>query len=214
MSHLADADADSSKNVNEAVKHFDTAVDTVLESGLKPKLFHIGQSAGSLRARSRYANAIRLGISLYGINPFPAKHTVSKQLQQLRPALRLVSTISKVNDLKKGDKVSYNYTFTAPKPMRVGVLPLGYHEGVNRELSSRGAVKRSKKFLPIVGRVCMNHTMIDLEGNSAKAGDEVAVYSNLQEDKNSINAIAAAHNLFPYTLLTDLSPDVRRYLVE
>lgn len=213
MSHLADADGTDQGTVDQAVERFDDAVDTILESGLRPSLFHIGQSAGSLRAKSRHANAMRLGISLYGINPFPPGHALHKKLQVLKPALSLVSTISKVHELSKGDKVSYNYTFTAPKAMRIGVLPLGYHEGVNRALSNKGVVKAGKRSLPIVGRVCMNHTMLSLEGAKVKVGDEVIVYSNQYRDPNSINGIAREHDLFTYSLLTDLSPDVRRYLV-
>ncbi|HTH71777.1 MAG TPA: alanine racemase C-terminal domain-containing protein, partial [Candidatus Pristimantibacillus sp.] len=150
----------------------------------------------------------------YGVNPFPKNHKLHKALGGLKPAMRLVSTITKVIDLKKGDKVSYNYTFTAPKKMRIGVLPLGYFEGVNRALSNEGAVKIGKQFMPIVGRVCMNHTMVSLEGLHAAVGHEVVVYSNNPKDRNSIDSIAAEHNLFNYTLLTSLSSDVRRVMVE
>ena len=156
---------------------------------------------------------MRLGIGLYGINPFPKSHPLHAKLTGLRPAMRLVSTITKVIELKKGDKVSYNYTFTAPKDMKIGVLPLGYFEGVNRVLSNKGVIKIGDKFTPIVGRVCMNHTMISLEGLEAKVGDEVVVYSNNPKDKNAIDNIEAEHSLFDYSLLTSLSHDIRRLLV-
>jgi len=213
MTHLADADGTTEETVAQAAGLFDTCVDALIAQGFQPTLFHIGQSAGSLRVRSRYANAVRIGIGLYGVNPFPAGHPRYQDCRDLRPAMRLVSTISRINELEKGDKVSYNYTFTAPKAMRIGVLPLGYHEGVNRVLSNVGTVKIGSNFQPIVGRVCMNHTMISLEGTTAQVGDEVIVYSDRIEDKNSIDAIAAEHGLFTYNLLTNLSPDVRRYLV-
>ncbi len=214
MSHLADADGVSQRTVDESVVQFDSCVDTILARGFKPTLFHIGQSAGSLRVQSRHANAIRLGISLYGINPFPPAHPLYKTCQELKPALRLISTISKINELKKGDKVSYNYTFTAPKAMRIGILPLGYHEGVNRALSNKGIVKVGSHYQPIVGRVCMNHTLVSLEGVKAKVLDEVVIYGDQVEGKNSIVSIAKKHGLFSYSLLTDLSPDVRRYLTK
>lgn len=214
MSHLADADGEDPATVAEAVGRFDRCVELVREAGASPTILHIAQTAGSLKAKSKHANAMRLGIGLYGINPFPRGHQLNSVLKDLRPALRLVSTITKVVQLKKGDKVSYNYTFTAPKDTTIGVLPLGYYEGVNRALSNKGVVKIGNKFTPIVGRVCMNHTMISLEGINAKVGDEVVVYSNDPKDKNAIDQIAAEHNLFNYTFLTSLSPDVRRVLVE
>ncbi len=213
MSHLADPDGERADTIHAAVKLFDACVEKILASGLKPTLFHTAQSAGSLRAESGYANAIRLGIGLY-LNPYPASHHLHAICKDLRPALRLVSTITKINHLESGDKVSYNYTFTAPRALRVGVLPLGYHEGVNRALSNKGVVKIGTRFQPIVGRVCMNHTIIGLAGTSAKVGDEVVVYSNASADPNSVDSIAAQHGLFPYSLLTDLSPDVRRVMTE
>jgi alanine racemase len=213
MSHLADSDGDDPQTVDAAVKLFDQCVETVRKSGASPTIIHIAQTAGSVCATSRYANTIRLGIGLYGINPFSPQHPDFSKLADLRPALRFISTVTKTIDLKKGESISYNYTFTAPKDMRIGVLPLGYYEGLPRALSNAGCVKYGKEFLPIVGRICMNHTMINLEGNEAShEGDEVVVYSSSPTDENSIDHIAQSFGLFSYNLLTALSPDVRRIL--
>jgi alanine racemase len=214
MSHLADADGDNEPTVAQATKLFDDSIEKILTSGLAPKYFHVAQSAGSFRAQSRYANAVRVGLGLYGINPFPIKNRYFKFATNLQPALKLISTISKVQQLEKGDKVSYNYTFTASKAMQIGVLPLGYHEGLSRNLSNKGSVSLHGKSLSIVGRVCMNHTMISLDNIAAKVGDEIIVYSDNPADDNSINKIVAEHDEFAYTLLTGLSSDVRRYLVK
>jgi alanine racemase len=214
MSHLADSDGDDPATVDAAIEKFDACVEAVRTGGANPTIFHVAQSAGSIQAKSKYANAFRLGIGLYGINPFPNRHTLHHQLNDLRPALKLISTITKVIDLRKDDKVSYNYTFTAPNDMKIGVLPLGYYEGVNRALSNVGKVKVGMQFAQIVGRVCMNHTVISLDGIHAKEGAEVIVYSNNPADKNTIDNIADEHHLFNYNLLTALSPDVRRVLVE
>lgn len=214
MSHLADSDGDDIQTVAAAVKQFDACVEKVLARGAAPTIFHVAQSAGSLKVKSKYANTMRLGIGLYGINPFPAGHKLHAELaSKLQPALRLVSTITKVADLKKGDKVSYNYTFTAPNNMQIGVLPLGYFEGVNRALSNVGVIKFGESSLPIIGRVCMNHTMVDIGSSGATVGDKVLVYSNKPSDLNSIDSIAKLHNLFNYNLLTNLSSDIRRTLV-
>ena len=140
-----------------------------------------------------------------GMNRYGAKPDEMAKLTKL--------ILSYKNLTIKGDKVSYNYTFTAPKDMKIGVLPLGYFEGVNRVLSNKGVIKIGDKFTPIVGRVCMNHTMISLEGLEAKVGDEVVVYSNNPKDKNAIDNIEAEHSLFDYSLLTSLSHDIRRLLV-
>jgi alanine racemase len=213
MSHLADSDGNDPVTVDTAVDTFDACVEALRAIGANPTILHIAQSAGVMKAKSKYANAFRLGVGLYGINPFPRHHRLHQKLASLQPALKLVSTITKVIELKKGDKVSYNYTFTAPKNMKIGVLPLGYYEGVNRALSNTGVVARKGKYKPIVGRVCMNHTMIDLQDVQARVGDEVVVYSDDPRDKNAIDTIAHDHNLFNYNLLTSLNSDVRRIIV-
>jgi alanine racemase len=218
MSHLADSDGDDPATVDTAVDEFDACVEAVRAAGGDPKILHVAQSAGSLKAKSQHANTVRLGIGLYGVNPFPKAHMLYAKLHaELRPALKLTSTITKINDLEKDDKVSYNYTFTAPKKMKIGVLPLGYYEGVwtlTRGVGKQaGDVKIGNEFTPIVGRVCMNLTMINLDGIDAKVGDKVVVYSNDPNDRNSVGNIAHEYGLFNYTVLTVLSGDVRRILV-
>lgn len=210
MSHLADADGEDVATVGRAVEQFDECLEAIRDLGAAPTLVHIAQTGGSVVAVSKYANTVRLGIGMYGINPFPNSHRMHKKLRELRPALRFISTITKVIDLNKGDQVSYGYAFTAPKDMKIGVLPVGYHEGLNRALSNVGVVKIGNQFAPIVGRVCMNHTMINLDGINAQVGDEAVVYSDDPHDENAIDAIADKHNLFNYNVLTSLSSDVRR----
>jgi len=214
MSHLADSDGNDLATVEAAVNIFDTCVEAVYDAGAKPTILHISQSAGSLKARSTHANTMRLGIGLYGINPFPQDHVLHIKLQgKLQPALRLTSTITKIIELQQGEGVSYNYTFTAPNKMRIGVLPLGYYEGVNRALSNTGTMKIGNAYVPIIGWICMNHTMINLDDLEVRLGDKVVVYSNNASDQNSIDAIAYEHDLFAYNLLTALSSDVRRILI-
>lgn len=217
MSHLADSDGTDPATVDLAVAQFDACVELVREAGANPTVLHVAQSAGSLRAKSKYANTVRIGIGLYGVNPFPTTHAMHDKLTSLQPALRLTSTITNVIDLEKGDKVSYNYTFTAPKRMRIGVLPLGYYEGAwtlaRGAGKTTGEVKVGDQFTPIVGRVCMNHTMISLDGINAQVGDRVIVYSDNPSDKNAVDAIANQYGLFNYAILTSLNSDVRRVLV-
>jgi alanine racemase len=97
--------------------------------------------------------------------------------------------------------------------MRIGVLPLGYYEGVPRELGNKGVVTVGGDVLPIVGPVCMNHTMIDLKGTDLAVGDRVTVVSNDPTSPNSIRQISTTHNLFSYSLMTGLSNTTRRIIV-
>lgn len=211
MSHLADADNELNQSFTAAqVKLFDSLTAQVFKAGFAPKLIHIAQTAGSISAQSRYANAVRIGIGLYGINPLGIK---DKKLKNLKPVLSVRSTIIKVIELKKGETVSYGRTFKAQKPMKIAVLPLGYYEGIPRLLSNSGIVTHDGRSLSIVGRVCMNHTMIDIDNTNLKVGDEVTVISDNKLDPNSIEQIARRHKLFSYELLTGLSSSVRREIV-
>jgi alanine racemase len=214
MSHLADADNADSQNFSHYQSHrFDTQVAHILAAGFTPKLIHLANTAGSVKAASKYANALRLGIGLYGINPLVPQDGRARDLAKLKPVLTLKSTIIKVVELRAGDKISYNGTFVAPKTMRIGVLPLGYYEGVPRQLSNKGKVTHGRAQLPIVGRVCMNHTLIDLRSSGLQVNDEVTVISAQPSLPNSMSRWQADHGLFPYTSCTGLSNSIRRELV-
>lgn len=211
MTHLADADNELDDSFNaRQLKIFDAQVARILAAGFQPTIIHIAQTAGSTKIHSQYANAIRLGIGTYGINPLLPHDRHYADLKQLKPVMELKSTVIKVLDLQRGDKVSYNCTFTAPKAMRVGVLPLGFYEGVPRELSDKGCVTYKNKELPILGRVCMDHTVIDLDGTKLGVNDEVVVISKDPVLPNSVVGLRTHHGLFPYTTLTGLSSSVRR----
>jgi alanine racemase len=213
MSHLADADNKDDSFTEGQVREFDKHVQEVLSAGFKPRYISLAQTAGSTKAKSRHANAMRLGIGLYGINPLQPNDPKYQQLQALKPVLELKSTIIKVIHLKKGDKVSYNGIFTAPRNMQIAVLPLGYYEGLARELSNTGFVTYQDKPLPIVGRVCMNHTMIDLLDKAIKVGDSVTVISKNPTQPSSVIARQAKHDMFSYDALVRLSSTIRRIVV-
>ncbi len=216
MSHLADSTASNPTNIDKAVERFDECVEIVRKAGGAPSLIHIAQSAGARRAHSKYANAIRLGIGLYGLNPYGPEHSLyPKFATDLHPALTLKSTITKINVLDPGDQVGYGYSYTAVKPSRIGVLPLGYFEGLNREaFSNAGIIKINEQFAPIVGRICMNHTMVSLDNLEVAVSQSVIVYSSNPHDQNSIDRLAQSFHLFNYSMVTALSSDIRRILID
>ncbi|HSX00270.1 MAG TPA: alanine racemase [Patescibacteria group bacterium] len=214
MTHLADADNELDESFStRQLEAFDEQVAAVYAAGFRPQLIHIAQTAGSAKVRSCYANAIRLGIGAYGINPLLPKDSHYTELAALQPVLELRSTIIKCIELQEGDKVSYNCTFVAPKAMRIGVLPLGFYEGVPRPLSNQGCATHNGTVLPIVGRVCMNHTMIDLDKTTLGVGDEVVLIAKQPLEPNSIRTLGATHGLFVYNMLTNLSSSIRREIV-
>jgi alanine racemase len=216
MTHLAMSSTANQIDTDEPSASFSQVIEDLKTEGIKPKLIHVGQSSGSLRPSSEAANAIRLGIGLYGVNPFDIGTDLYKYATSiLNPALKAQSTITHINILKAGDSVGYGYTYTAKKSERIGVIPFGYYDGLNREtLSNRGFVKIGDSYAPIVGRICMNHTMINLDNIQSEVGDTVTIYSNNKADRNSIDQLAREFKLFNYSMLTSLAADTRRILVD
>ncbi len=214
MTHLADADNPTNPSFSKLqLRQFDKQVGKIISAGFNPKYIHISQTAGSVKIKNKFANAVRIGIGLYGINPLQANDKYYSKFSALRPVLELKAAIIKVIEINKGDKVSYNGTFIAPKKMKIGVLPLGYYEGVPRELSNKGFVTGGSACLPILGRICMNHMNISLENADLNLFDEVTVISNDSKCKNSVEAMQNEYNLFSYSTLTSLSSSIRRTII-
>ena len=213
MSHLADSDNPNQEFTNQQVDTFDSGVAYILEQGFSPTLFHLAQTAGSAKVASKYADAIRVGIGLYGFNPLGSDDPHVSKLQTLIPALTVISTITKIVAIEAGDTVSYGRTFTAKHAMRIGIVPIGYYEGIPRELSNVGHVISHGIVLPIVGRINMNHMMIDCTDNDLRPGQEVVVLGGSNDSPTSILQIATRHALFPYSLFTRINESLRRIIV-
>lgn len=134
--------------------------------------------------------------------------------EHLKPILQLKTKLIQIKPLQKGDRVGYDGTFSAKKETTLGVLPIGYYDGVDRRLSNRGFIKLNDNFCPIVGRVSMNITTIDIsKAKDAKLGDEVTIYSSNPKDLNSISTSASICKTISYDLLVNLASSTKRIIV-
>lgn len=212
-SHFASADKSDSTLTEEQIARFKTVLVSLKEAGFHPEWTHISNSAGALKSQDPEFNMVRLGVSLYGINPYSKEYPLHSKLQELRPALEFRSTLIGIQSLKKGDSVSYGETYTAEKDEVIGILAAGYYEGIPRSLSNKGAVSLNGTVCPIRGRVCMNHTLISLKGVNASVGDEVVVYSKNPSDENNVTHQALKAETIPYELLVRLSESVKRQVI-
>jgi len=213
LSHLADADGASDVFTRQQIKKFQVALQ-VIENKLGPiKYKHLAATAGSVKSENSGDNVVRLGLGLYGYNPLHPKDKNYKKLNNLRPVLRFTSKITNILDLKKGDTVSYSRTFAAPHAMTVAVLPVGYFDFYDRSLSNRAHVKIGGKFLPILGRICMNLVVIDLKNLPAKLHDSVEIISPKSQDQNSIINLAKLADTIPYETLVKINSSIRRVVV-
>ncbi|MDX8402593.1 MAG: alanine racemase C-terminal domain-containing protein, partial [Mariprofundaceae bacterium] len=114
-----------------------------------------------------------------------------------------------VRDLAAGESVSYGASFTAPAPMRIAIVRAGYADGLPRALSNRGQAALGGRRLPVLGRVCMDYTIIGLEDAPARPGDTVQFWG----DALPPDAAADAAGTIPYTLFTGVSARVRREMI-
>jgi alanine racemase len=189
-SHLADADnVDAAFSLNQ-IETFKRIIKRFEVAGFKFKYKHICATAGSQKFKDPDFNLIRLGFGFY---------------QVPNPALKLISHIVDIKELQKGDVVSYNATFKAKEKMKIAVLPIGYYDGIDRRLSNTGSVSVGGIPCPIVGRVCMNITTIDVtKVKDVKIGQEVEI--------DIINQAELVHKS-PYEALVNLSETTRRVLV-
>jgi alanine racemase len=210
MSHFAEGENPKNVSTQEQLQIFQKAISILKRSGINPKWIHIANSSAILNDKlykGELGNMTRTGIALYGIDP-------QGKDKNLKPVLALKTHISQIKDLRKSEKAGYNFTFKAKEKMQIAILPIGFYDGVDRELSNKGFVLVNGKNCPIVGRVSMNITIIDIsEIKNAKVNQEVIVYSNRSEDKNSIKSCAKIAGRLPYELLVHLAPSTRRVLI-
>ena len=197
FSHLANADSADNKETLKQLEKFKEAIKIVEEMGIKLKYCHLAATAGAAKIKDPKINAIRLGIGLY---------------LGLKPVLNLKTVFTKILEIEKGDKVGYRGTFIADKKTKIGVIPVGYFEALDRRLSNKGFVKYKNKFYPIIGRICMNLAMINLGKTEAKIFDEVEVISNNPKDKNSIEKMSDICHTIPYEILVKINSSIRRII--
>jgi alanine racemase len=208
MTHLSSADTDPSET-SAQIERFEAALAKVRGRGHRPDLVHAANTAATLaHPRSRY-DMVRPGGALYGISfDLP-------QGRELRPALRLRTEIIALRDLEEGETVGYDRTFRCTRPTRVATVPMGYGDGLLRELSNRGSMLVRATRCPILGRVSMDLTMIDVtEVPAAAIGDEVVILGEQRHGERhariGADEIAKLAGTIAYDVMTSVSRRVPR----
>jgi alanine racemase len=206
-SHLADADNIESKSVSKQIKNWTKARDIIMQNFPKTTYSHISATAGVLHTDDSIHNLARLGLGLYGIS------LADNNKIKLKPALSMQTMISGVKRISKGDTVGYNDTFIAPHDMLIATIPAGYAEGVDRRLSNTGQVEVNGKLCPIIGKVSMNITTIDVSAvPEIKLGDTVTIISDDNASPISVSNIATTCQTIPYEILIHIPAHLRRVI--
>lgn len=200
FSHLAATDEPvHDEFTREQIKRFDRISAKLDQSlGYKP-LRHILNSSGIERFPGAQYDMVRLGIGLYGSS--------TANQDKLQNVSSLKSTISQVKKVKADETVSYGRMGKVKKEITIGVIPVGYADGLDRKLGNgNGKFLIGKKFVKIIGNVCMDMCMVDISGLDVNEGDEVIIFG----DDYPISELAKQLNTIPYEILTSISGRVKR----
>ena len=144
---------------------------------------------------------VRLGIGMYGYCEY------SDFMQKLKTVVQFKSVISQINEIEKGETVSYGRRFTAERHSRIATLPVGYADGIRRSLGYGNAkVNINGQLAATVGTICMDMMMVDVTDIDCKAGDEVIIFG----ENPSLSKFAEWMQTIPYEVLTSISSRVQR----
>jgi alanine racemase len=212
FTHFAAADDEDLQFTNHQAGVLRAVVQRLQEEGIEPASVHAANSAALLRSRDYEFSMVRLGIALYGIEPDPAISLPPG----VRPAMTLVSELTRIHELAPGDAVSYGRTYRADARERVGLVPIGYADGLRRGLSQKTWMGKDGLRLPVRGRICMDQTIISLpDGLRAAVGDPVVVGGAAPaEGAPTFSDMANLLDTIPYEVVTGISARVPRWYVQ
>jgi alanine racemase len=206
FTHLATADEPDPTHALRQLARFDELCRTLAEHGLLPPRRHALNSAGTVAFPDHQYDLVRCGLCVYGLPPAPML-----DLPALRPALSLKARVARLRRLPTGSCVGYGCTFVASRPTDVALVPVGYADGLSRALSNRGWMLVNGRRAPIIGRVSMDQSTVDVTGlGTVRQDDEVTLLGRQGEDEIDATEMAGWRDTIAYEVLTGLSVRVPR----
>jgi alanine racemase len=207
MTHFADADNFDPKFTDIQLKAFQGLVNQVQSRGQLIPLLHTAASAGILYHQASHLDLVRPGIMLYGYSPGHGPiHGIS-----LRPVMKVKTSIVQLKAVTSGDSVGYNLSYRTKRPSRIAILPVGYAHGYPRLLSNKGMVLIHGKRAPIVGKICMDMTLVDTtDVPLVQEGDEVVLMGEQGTEAISAAEIAQWSQTIPYEILCNFGLRIPR----
>jgi alanine racemase len=208
--HFPDADAEDPEFTRQQVKRFNEVLAALDARGLAPPLIHAANSAGTLRIVESRLGLVRPGLAAYGLVPPHGEDP------GLLPAMSFQSRLVQIRKVPKGRSVSYGRTFTTMRDSVIGVVPVGYGHGYSWLCSNRGVMLVGGQRVPIVGRVTMDLTMLDLTdfaqkvGRMPAPGDGVVLFGKQNGAQLPVEELARWSETLPYEVLCTIGKRVTR----
>ncbi len=207
--HLATADEEEVSFVQLQIRRFREALDRIQEEGIPTGILHVANTAATLRFPDTLGyQAVRPGLGLYGMYPSEACRIES---MALAPALQWKARVTRVERLPAGSFVSYGRTWKAPYDTHVATLSVGYGDGYFRSLSNKGEVLLAGERFAVVGRVTMDHLMVDLGPQTRiRQGDTATLIGRDQGAEIRAEELAAWAGTIGYEVTTRIMPRVEK----
>lgn len=210
-SHLAYADEPGHPTVTAQILAFKEAAELAASLGVRDPIRHLANSAATLAAPEAHFDLVRPGIALYGLSPGPLVGT--PESLGLRPAMTLEARLTSVKRVPAGHGVSYAHAYTTTSETTLGLVPLGYADGIGRAAGNAGPVLAAGRVRRIAGRVCMDQFVLDLGDDPAEVGDPVVLFGPGGGGEPTAEDWAQAMGTIGYEVVTRIGPRVPREYV-
>jgi alanine racemase len=210
-SHLACADEPGHPSIAAQLGLFREMVTQAEEQGVRPEVRHIANSPATLTLPESHFDLVRAGIALYGISPSP--ELGSSADLGLRPVMRLSASLALVKHVPAGHGVSYGHHYVTPGATTLGLVPVGYADGIPRHASGTGPVLVGGKWRTVAGRVAMDQFVVDLGGDEPAVGDEVVLFGAGDAGEPTAEDWAKAAGTIAYEIVTRIGTRVPRVYV-
>lgn len=210
MTHFADADGIETDYTELQIRRFVESVSTLRELGFQPTWRHAANSAGLHAYPQAHGNLARAGAAMYGLT----RDVLTPRLEAppLRPVMALKSRIVMLKTVPAGTSLGYGCSFVTSRESRIATLPVGYADGFRRALSNSGQVIIRRKFAPIVGRVSMDLTLVDVtDVPGVELGDEATLLGEQDNLKIAAEDLAEQIGTISYEVVTGISKRVPRF---
>ena len=209
FSHFARADEPNEKQNEEQFNRFNQMVADLAKMGINPPIKHLSNSAATLKNPSAHFNLVRTGISLYGLSPDVSSLGNSRDLS-LKPVMQLRAKLHLVKQVPAGAAVGYGATAHTTQETKLGVVSMGYADGIPRIAKNVGVFIDGKR-APVIGRISMDQFVVDLGADStAVSGDWVIVFGDGSKGEYTADDWGAASLSINYEIVTRIGPRVPR----
>ncbi|MFF3414201.1 alanine racemase [Streptomyces sp. NPDC002698] len=211
-SHFACADEPGHPSIRAQLALFREMVSYAEEQGVRPEVRHIANSPATLTLPESHFDLVRTGIAVYGISPSPELGTPADF--GLRPVMTLSASLALVKHVPAGHGVSYGHHYVTPGETTLGLVPVGYADGVPRHASGTGPVLVGGKWRTVAGRVAMDQFVVDLGGDEPEPGARAVLFGPGDDGEPTAEDWARAAGTIAYEIVTRIGTRVPRVYVK